>query len=394
MAVRGKPRFAGLVLLVGLLTAGSGALAGPTLAAPRIHYGLGAWLSLVADASNYLPGLTGALRSVVGPSAISYGGDGRLTVMAVGSDYRPKHSGERLDAVMVATINPSTHQMAAVSIPRDTGVLPLPNNDSWKGKVNSLMSHYKSSTCDRNCALDKMRLALAHVFAIEIDYVVFARFTGFDYMVDQMRGTGETAGYVSTDIPLDIRDTRIWDNTGGLPIGALFLAANDTQLGGEQAEKCHATAKPVNWSNVPPCYHALPYVRSRHGTVGNKNNNNYKRDKRQQSFLVSAVARAVAIVGDPNTDATALNALRTLATDRIANSNDFYTDLPISDDADLLELFNLYAGAFSSGELAQPFLSATMKPDKYAYKVPNTRKYALKIDVVRALAAQWFAPVP
>ena len=106
---------------------------GPTLAAPRVRYGLGAWLSIATDASNAL-GLTNAIRALVGPSSIDYGTDGRLSVMVIGSDYRPWKGGERMDAVMVATINPSTHQMAAVSIPRDTAVLPLPNNDPWKGR--------------------------------------------------------------------------------------------------------------------------------------------------------------------------------------------------------------------------------------------------------------------
>lgn len=286
---------------------------------------------------------------------------------------------------MVIGSNPQTHQMAAISFPRDTGALPLPNNDPWKGKINSLYSHYRGLGYDRVDAFNQMRLALGHVLQIEVDYTVFARFTGFDFMVDQL-------GTVPTDIPLEIRDNRIWDPPAS-PKGALFKAGTAVPMQGANAAHCHATPTPINWNNVPNCFHALLYVRSRHGTVGNKNNNNYKRDKRQQSFLMSAVARTVVMLGaDPNSDQTAfdaLDALRDTAVDRMATDKDFWTDLPISDDADLLELFNLFNGA-----QGQTFLQATLKPDKYAYHVPGTRKYALKLDAARALAAQWFAPVP
>jgi hypothetical protein len=163
-------------------------------------------------------------------------------------------------------------------------------------------------------------------------------------------------------------------------------------MGGTSAEHCHGTPAPINWAKVPPCYRALLYVRSRHGKVGTANNSNYKRDKRQQRFLLSAVARTVVMLGaDPNTDQPAfdtLGALRDSAVGRMTQ-NDFWTDLPITEDEDLLALFNLFNGA-----QGQPFLSATLKPSKYAYHVKQTRKYALKLPVVRALTAEWFAPVP
>jgi len=379
MPVNRRPRLVGISLVLALVMAGSGALTGPVAAASDVHLSLRPWLGLAASAARFLPGLTGALQAIVGPSSIDYGSDGRLTILVVGSDYRPGHGGERLDAVMVATVNPVTHQMAAVSIPRDTGMLPLPDpNDTWKGKVNSMYAHYKRiGLGTREDALDRMREAIAYALDIEIDYVAFARFTGFDFLVDQL-------GTVPVDIPLEIRDKRIWDSSGLAP-GALFLAGNDVELGGESAAKCHATPKPINWANVPPCYHALPYVRSRHGLVGTKNNNNYKRDLRQQHFLMAAVARVVAMV---TADSTSLNTLRDAALTRMADFNDFYTTLPISDDADLLALFVLFNGAQD-----QPFLQVTLKPRKYAYHVPGTRKYALKLDAVRALTHEWFAPV-
>ncbi len=350
-----------VAILLALVLAGS-TLAGPVEAA---HFGrkdLRPWLELAAP--------------LIGASSLNYGTDGRLTVLVLGSDYRPTRGGERTDAVMVATIDPSTHAMAAVSIPRDTGALPLPDaGDTYKGKVNSLLSHYRRLGESREQALDHVRRTIAYVLDIEIDYVVYARFTGFDFLVDQV-------GYVPVDIPAYIHDSSIVDDRNHPP-GALFPVATGYQLGGANATQCYTNAHPVNWATAPDCHRALLYVRSRHGKVGLENNSNYKRDKRQQSFMMAALARVVDLT---TADSTALTTLRDAA---ITRTTDFYTDLPITDDSDLLALYLLYDGAQD-----QPFQQATLKPKAYAVLVPGTSKYALKLDAVRELTHLWFAPVP
>ncbi len=133
---------------------------------------------------------------------------------------------------------------------------------------------------------------------------------------------------------------------------------------------------------APECHRALLYVRSRHGYVGTQHNSNYKRDKRQQTFLMAALARVIELT---TADASALTGLRDAA---LTRTDDFYTDLPITDDADLLALYLLFNGAQD-----QPFQQVTLKPKKYAKHVPGTSKYALKLDAVRALTHSWFAPV-
>jgi anionic cell wall polymer biosynthesis LytR-Cps2A-Psr (LCP) family protein len=355
-----RPRTAVAAPLLALVLAGS-ALAGPAEAASFGRRDLLPWLNLAAP--------------LLGPTSIQNGSDGRLTVLVLGSDYRPNHGGERTDAVMIATVNPLTHEMAAVSIPRDTGSLPLPDpGDTYQGKVNSLFSHYRRLGETREQALDHVRTTIAYVLDIEIDYVVYARFTGFDFLVDQL-------GTVPVDIPEYIHDSRIVDDKAQPP-GALFPVATNYELGGANATRCYATPKPVNWALVPDCHRALLYVRSRHGKVGTANNSNYKRDKRQQSFMMAALARVVELT---TADPTALTMLRDAS---LTRTTDFYTDLPIADDADLLALYLLYDGA-----QGQPFLQATLKPRLYAKHVPGTSKYALKLDVVRALTHAWFAPV-
>jgi LCP family protein required for cell wall assembly len=362
-----RPVMLGMVLVI----AGMGALAGPVSAARAVS-----GIRLAQSIYSAFPQLSWLGRAVTTQSTLSYGSDGRLTVMVVGSDFRyTRPNGERMDSVIVVTINPSTKQVAAVSIPRDTGNLPLPDpDDTYHGKVNSLYSHYRNLGQSREQALDSMRATVAYALQVQIDYVAMTRFPGFDYLVDQLGG-------VNVDIPLEIRDTRIWD-ASGKPPGAKFLAGTNVREDGTSAVRCFGTPKPItNWNNVPDCHHALIYVRSRHGSVGVKNNNDYKRDARQQAFLMAALRRIV-IRGNGAT----LTSMRDAA---LTQPLDIYTTLPIASDGDLLAMFDLLNGAQNV-----PLLSAVLKPNKYSYHVAGTRRYELKLDAVRALTAAWFATVP
>ena len=358
-----------LILALALVTAGAGALAGPVVAAAKSPSAA----SLLLGALRAFPGIASSASSILGNS-IDLGGDGRLTVLIVGSDHRyTRNIGERLDAMIVATINPQTKQMAAISIPRDTGNLPLPDpNDTYHGKVNSLLGHYRKTVGTRNAALEKVRQTIAYALNIEIDYLVFDRFPGFDALVDAIGG-------VNVDIPLEIRDPRIIDALGP-PKGARFVAGTSVLEQGTSATKCYGVQPPIDWTLVMDCHHALIYVRSRHGTVGTLGNSDWKRDARQQQFMAAAVAKVIS-----NGSGAALTNARDAAQ---SMPNDIYTTLPIGDDANLLALFDLFNGAQN-----QPLLTAVLKPNKYAYHVAGTRRYELRLDVVRALTAQWFGPV-
>jgi LCP family protein required for cell wall assembly len=363
-------RIRGILLSLALASATVGSLAGPTIASAHQASPLG----LLVGALRAFPALSSAASGLLGNN-INLGSDGRLTILVTGSDHRDtRNIGERLDSVIVATINPHTQQISAVSIPRDTGDMVLPDaNDPYKGKVNSLFAHYKKITGNRSAALEKFRQAIAKTLQVEIDYVVYTRFAGFDQLVDAVNG-------VPVNIPKEIDDTRVYDSGSGKPKGAKFLAGTNQLLKGTSAPKCYGMARPINFSKIPNCTHALIYVRSRHGYVGTVSNSDWKRDARQQQFLFSAVARVIA-----NGNGQALTNLQTSATSMTDN---FYTTLPISDAGDLMALFNLFDGAQNV-----PLQSAVFKPNTYAFHVPGTRKYDLKLSAVRALTASWFAPV-
>ena len=124
------PRAWAIVVLLAAITAGSGGLAGPVSAAP-FRFNPMPWLGLAANIADLFGGQS-VIDTVLGPSSLNAGSDGRLTILLVGSDWRVRLSGtgERTDSIMVMTIN-NSHQISAVSLPRDVGNVPIGPGQVW-----------------------------------------------------------------------------------------------------------------------------------------------------------------------------------------------------------------------------------------------------------------------
>jgi len=349
------------LLLAGLavtaLMAGSGGAAAPVAAAVTQFSGM-SWLGLGAN--------------VIGPlfpSSIGTGSDNRLTVLLLGSDWRPRlaGTGERTDSMILMTIN-NSHQISAVSLPRDVGNVPIAPGVIFKPKINGLFKYYKQAYGSREAALEHMRQAFQYTFQIQIDYVVYIRFTGFERLVGNVGGVPVTVS--STVYDAKIVDERYPTKQHG----AKFLQSASTTELGANAPACYTVGSPINWAASPNCTRALEYVRSRHGP----GNNDWVRARRQQNFIFAAIKRVIGRGSGAN-----LEALRSSA---LSNSVDFYTTLPTSA-GDAIAMFNLLNGATMPNQ-------AVLKPRKYASTVPGTSKQQLKIDVVRALMHSWFGPLP
>jgi LCP family protein required for cell wall assembly len=328
----------------------------------------------VATLSEGFPGGDALVQTIVGPSSLSYGSDGRLTVLLVGSDYRDrlKGTGERTDTLMVMSINPKTKQVVAVSLPRDVGNVPIGPNEIWKPKVNGLFKAYKQAYGTREQALEYLRQAVAYALQIQIDYVAYIRFTGLEALVNQVGG-------VPVAVTQSIYDSRIVDERAtGKPHGAKFLQSASTLMRGSNAPLCYGPGTSGDWTRVPNCTRALLYVRARHGP----GNNDWVRAKRQQNFVMAAIAR---VLSQNTSNQSALYALGSKAR---SMPTDFYTTLPISTNGDLYALYSLLRGTSTDN-----FLQAVLKPSTYAYTVPGTHKQALRLEAVRALTKAWFAPV-
>ncbi|MEP7360065.1 MAG: LCP family protein [Chloroflexota bacterium] len=372
-------RFSGrslFALSMAMLMSGAGALAGPTLAASDVHFSPLPLLTL-ADQIFGDQAVLGTVEALTGNhSQVSAGSDGRVTVLMVGSDHRDnKPNGERTDTILVMSINTSTHQISAASIPRDTARVPLApalGGGTFTSKINGMLKFFKKkSHGSREAGMEKLRVEIEYLLATPIDYVAYIRFDGFDTLVDE-------AGGIATSIPAEIRDPNYIDKPGW-PTGAKFLAASSVTLGGADAQRCYGGyPKPVtDWSNsnVPPCYRALVYVRSRHGTVGGAPNSDFKREARQQAFIFDALKKVRQSLSNAQSIRVKANQI----------PKDFYTTIPISTVADGTELYQLVQSAsMLSGN------QVVFSPSTYATSVGV--HYELKLSAVRAWCDQHMGP--
>ena len=106
----------------------------------------------------------------------------------------PTSVGERLDVLMVATIDPLTGTAAVVSIPRDMGGIPFAGGGSSGGmRVNSIyFIRYRDPSLP-HAALDRAGLKrfsgdIGALLGTEIDYWALTRFATFANLIDALGG--------------------------------------------------------------------------------------------------------------------------------------------------------------------------------------------------------------
>jgi len=259
------------------------------------------------------------------------GADGRLTLLLLGSDYRPSHPGNRTDAIIVASVDPVTGANAAFSVPRDTVNFPLPGGGVYPSKVNALYTYLGAKTGNAGGGL---KAAVARAFGIEIDGYVFIGFTGVKDLVRAVGGVDVTldAPYYDPAYQVSKKITG-W----GLPAGTSHLNAND----------------------------ALIFARSRKG------DNDFGRARRQQQLVMAAYTkvRARGIAG--------LAELIGIARDTVR------TDLPLDRAGDIYNLF-------STVDLSKT-KRVVFGPRSYATGLGGT-DFQLRLDVCRAWIAKNFPP--
>jgi LCP family protein required for cell wall assembly len=147
------------------------------------------------------------------------GTDGRLTVLLLGTDYRPAHPGNRTDAMMVVSVDPTTGRSGAFSVPRDVVDFPLPGRGSFSGRVNGLYQYLQSRT---NRGAANTMAAFERAFDIEIDNFVFIGFQGVQELIGKVGG-------VDVRLKKSYYDPYYWVNGHtrgwGLPAGKSHLNA-------------------------------------------------------------------------------------------------------------------------------------------------------------------------
>lgn len=270
------------------------------------------------------------------------GVDGRLTVLLLGSDYRPAHPGNRTDAIMVVSVDPSTGQAAGFSVPRDAVGFPIPGGGKYSAKINGLYQHLQSRTGKGG---ESMRQAFAKAFDVEIDGYVFM---GFQGVKDLVRAVG------GVDVTLDraYYDPYYWvsrtQQGWGLPKGRSHLGPNE----------------------------ALIFARSRKG------DNDFGRARRQQLLVLAALEKARA------RGIARLPALLKAAKDTVR------TDLPLDRAEDLFEIVATTDLSTVNRVVFGPTTYADSRGgSSFEVRLDKARNWIRRNFPVERLFAQWPAEV-
>src|SRR5262245_13325312 len=268
------------------------------------------------------------------PRDVILGSDGRLTLLLMGSDYRPSHSGNRTDVMMVVSIDPATGSVAAASIPRDVVGFPTSSTGRYSPKINGL---YQAIAADegRTKAGRRMKEIVGSAFGVEIDYFALVGFEGVRQLVNAVGG-------VDVVLEKPVSDPYFWVNSRKRGV---YFPAGRNHLDGNTA---------------------LIFARTRKG------DNDFERARRQQ-LLVGAAIDKVRERG-----IAALPKLVTVA-DRWV-----HTDIPLRSAP---VVFRVVAKAdLASAE------TVVFGPRTWATSAGGT-SFTLKLDRVREWIAEHMGPV-
>ena len=109
--------------------------------------------------------------------------DDRINILLIGIGGAGHDGGNLADTIMLASIKPSTKQVALISIPRD---LSMPIADgSWR-KVNSI--HATAEAKEENSGGEEMMAVLSANLATPIHYFIRVDFQGFIKIIDELGG--------------------------------------------------------------------------------------------------------------------------------------------------------------------------------------------------------------
>ncbi|MDR0268954.1 LCP family protein [Paenibacillus sp.] len=143
-----------------------------------------------------------------------------VTMLLLGTDYRPVTGTHLSDVIMVTAFNPDTKTVTVVSLPRDTRI-------NLKGyRPNKANAYYPTFLSEEkkggNKATDEMKTMMSKYMDIPIDYATVINFQGFSDAVDALGGVD-----VNVDMNMCYRDTA--DGTN------INLKTGQQKLDGEKA---------------------------------------------------------------------------------------------------------------------------------------------------------------
>ncbi|MFD1176030.1 LCP family protein [Paenibacillus puldeungensis] len=186
-----------------------------------------------------------------------------LTMLLLGTDYRPETGTHLSDVIMVISMNPETKSATVVSLPRDTKL----DMDGYKtNKINAFYPNFLAAEKKTGTsAKQEMKTMMSKFFDLQIDYVTVVNFQGFRDVVNALGGVD-----VNVDANMCYRDRA--DGTD------INLKAGAQHLKGEEA---------------------LGYVRYRKSNCRprTKGSDDFSRNKRQNEVLHALIDQAKSLDG-------------------------------------------------------------------------------------------------
>ncbi|HSW43067.1 MAG TPA: LCP family protein [Patescibacteria group bacterium] len=202
----------------------------------------------------------GATAAPADPSATPWDGTGRLNVLLIGSDRRAGEESYNTDTLIVASVDPTSGQVAMFSLPRDATGIPLTGparsffGTTWNRKINALYQQARARPDifpgESLSGYQALKDTLGNLYGLEIQYFVEVDFGGFTQVVDALGG-------VTVNVQLPIVDDHYPGDEGALRV---YIPTGVQHMTGAEA---------------------LIYARSRHGS------SDFDRSARQQRLLLS-----------------------------------------------------------------------------------------------------------
>jgi LCP family protein required for cell wall assembly len=121
-----------------------------------------------------------------------------VNILLLGSDRRPDESGpSRTDALIIAHVDPASHRIALLSLPRDL-IVAVPGYGETRINAANVWGETYGAP---GGGLPLARKTVEHLLGISIDYVIYIDFQGFIEAIDAVGG-------VIVDVPKELYDPQ------------------------------------------------------------------------------------------------------------------------------------------------------------------------------------------
>jgi LCP family protein required for cell wall assembly len=268
---RGSPASAAVVVILLILTAGMHAWAGSTIRSLDDTLG-----EVFSAGWRGLPDEGGAGDAPLNLPEYAWDGTERISFLLLGVDSGPGREASLTDTILVVSVDPAARTAVMVSVPRDTGFVPLPDRSVYADgvypkKINALASEAAENAelwcpdlpaaSSELCGIRSLQRAVGLYLGIPLQYYASVDLLGFTDLIDAVGG-------VRLCLPGRLVDTT-YDGPGW-PGRGVDLAAGCTRYDGQ---------------------HALAYARVRKGSLQMPNGsmeeqNDFLRAERQQHVLL------------------------------------------------------------------------------------------------------------